>query len=345
MDEILCVWSWKGDVKHFQGKAASPDDAQATYFVVAPFKEAGSRLKTYQGHSQPGLPDNALLGKFFKNSVKRETHFKETPSQEFKNAVHRSLEAIQQGRLAKLVLSAVKVTKEPLDAQRLMNAFDTLRHQHPGDFVCFLLSPDHGVWLGASPELLLACETNTFYSVALAGTRPASDEENPAPWPAKEIEEQEFVTRYIENVLVKNGVKGLRIQGPFTRKTNTLEHLCTEFSGSHGGAGYRAILHMALELHPTPAVGGVPPETACAMAGNFEKHDRGLYTGFWGFLDPLKSMLFVNIRCLQACAAEAVFYAGAGITAHSNPDEEWIEVRRKMRTAALALKSSGLYDV
>lgn len=338
MDTLLSIWAWKGQVVHFTGIPASPDDQEAVYFVVAPFRHTRQRIRLYKGFIQAGFPSTETFQHHFENSSQHEIPLRETSPQDFKSGVSYALEQIRQGKLGKLVLSAVKVVREPLKASQLLSAFDILRIQNPDDFVCLLLSQEHGLWLGASPELLLAQEEKTVFSVALAGTRPVSEEEEDHPWPEKEREEQEFVTRYIEEILIKNGVKGLRIQGPFTRKTNALEHLCTEFSGHFPRPAPADFLNLALELHPTPAVGGVPPEEALVLTERLEKHDRGLYTGFWGFLTPAYKALFVNIRCLQAGAESVVFYAGAGITGQSRPEEEWIEVRRKMRTAASALK-------
>lgn len=338
MDTLLSVWAWKGEVFHFRGVPSSPDDERAVYFVVAPFRQARQLIRIYKGRIHTGFPSVEILQSHWVKSIRNEIPFQETSAQDFKNSVHHALHNIREGKLAKMVLSAIKVVREILSPSQLLSAFDALRQQHPDDFACFLLSREFGVWLGASPELLLAQEKKTVFSMALAGTRPASEEAEEVPWPEKEKEEQEFVTRYIEEVLIKNGVKGLRIQGPFTRRTQTLEHLCTEFSGHFSRNAPADIIDLALELHPTPAVGGVPPEEAHTLTEQLEKHDRGLYTGFWGFLTPSYKALFVNIRCLQAGAGSVIFYAGAGITAQSRPEEEWIEVRRKMRTAASALK-------
>lgn len=339
MDGILSVWAWKGQVFHFTGDPASPDDRGASYFAVAPFRYARQRIQIYKGSIQNGFPSSEVLQAYFEKSVRNEIPFRETSAQDFKSGVSYALEKIREGILDKLVLSAVKIVRESFSPSRLLSAFEALWHQHPDDFVCLLLSPEHGVWLGASPELLLAYTENTVFSVALAGTRPVpEDNDAEIPWSDKEKVEQEFVTRYIEKVLVHNGVKGLRIHGPYTRKTNTLEHLCTEFSGYFPKSDPSDFIDLALELHPTPAVGGVAQEAASALTTHLEKHDRGLYTGFWGFLTPSYRALFVNIRCLQAGSESAIFYAGAGITVQSRPEEEWIEVRRKMRTAASALK-------
>jgi isochorismate synthase len=40
----------------------------------------------------------------------------------------------------------------------------------------------------------------------------------------------------------------------------------------------------------------------------------------------------VNIRCLRSAGNRAVLYVGAGITAGSDPRQEWIETEQKAQT-------------
>jgi isochorismate synthase len=43
-----------------------------------------------------------------------------------------------------------------------------------------------------------------------------------------------------------------------------------------------------------------------------------------------ETQLFVNLRCMQWTAQNFVFYAGAGITAGSDPELEWEETNQKL---------------
>jgi isochorismate synthase len=90
---------------------------------------------------------------------------------------------------------------------------------------------------------------------------------------------------------------------------------------------------LLLKLHPTPAVGGIPKNASLEFIKANEGYDREFYSGFLGPMDPKKgSRLYVNLRCLQLLEKDALLYAGAGITAGSNPESEWDETEHKLRT-------------
>ena len=55
------------------------------------------------------------------------------------------------------------------------------------------------MWMGASPELLLKKEDTVFKTIALAGSKKWDKQIN---WRNKEIEEQQYVKKYIENILI-----------------------------------------------------------------------------------------------------------------------------------------------
>jgi isochorismate synthase len=93
-------------------------------------------------------------------------------------------------------------------------------------------------------------------------------------------------------------------------------------------------IDLALALHPTPAVGGVPTDTAATLIGELEG-DRGFYAGAVGWCDADgDGRWVVSIRCavLSADRREALAHAGGGIVAESDPDDEVDETTTKFRT-------------
>ena len=52
---------------------------------------------------------------------------------------------------------------------------------------------------------------------------------------------------------------------------------------------------------------------------------------------PGVARLFVNLRCLQLRGAEAVLYAGTGLTVDSEPAREWAETELKLQTVGAVL--------
>ena len=91
-------------------------------------------------------------------------------------------------------------------------------------------------------------------------------------------------------------------------------------------------------MHPTPAVCGLPKNSAKAFILENEPHDRHFYSGFLGELNSSfstnsrSSDLFVNLRCMQIEDSKAHLYMGCGITKDSIPEKEWEESVNKSMT-------------
>ena len=115
-----------------------------------------------------------------------------------------------------------------------------------------------------------------------------------------------------------------------------VQHLVTEIAGTmpdgHG------LLALGERLHPTPAVGGEPRDTALALVDEHEGFDRGWYAGPVGWLGADgDGELCVALRCGIVDRTSATLFAGCGIVADSDPDLEWEESRIKLRAVISAL--------
>jgi len=100
-------------------------------------------------------------------------------------------------------------------------------------------------------------------------------------------------------------------------------------------------LDLALALHPTPAVGGVPARAAAELIREIEG-DRGFYAGAVGWCDQRgDGRWVVSIRgaVLSADRRTAVAHAGGGIVAESDPDAEVDETTTKFTTILSALEA------
>ncbi len=257
--------------------------------------------------------------------------------------VEKAIRACTEKQVSKVVLSRpLRIpfhanTEAPMLYQRLVARF-------PAAFVYILQFPGTGLWIGASPELLLSVEgTNTpgsgqkIRTMALAGTRPSGATE---PWGAKEQAEQEWVANYIHQQLTETGCKEIWQSEKHTSRAGNVEHICTDFTALTDGG----VTQLLKALHPTPAVCGWPTETARLMIRDIENYDRSYYTGYLGpvnihkpsikkaaIAQPIAS-LFVNLRCMQAIGDDAALYVGGGITEDSEPLKEWQETLIKSRT-------------
>ena len=86
-------------------------------------------------------------------------------------------------------------------------------------------------------------------------------------------------------------------------------------------------------LHPTPAVCGLPKEEAYHFIIEHEGYDRSYYSGFIGWLDTKgKTDLYVNLRCMNILPQTFTLYAGGGLLAASQLEDEWQETEDKLDT-------------
>jgi isochorismate synthase len=180
---------------------------------------------------------------------------------------------------------------------------------------------------------LLLAMNGTMQTVSLAGTRSFSEANaNIGAWNSKERLEQEYVTRYISRVIAHFNLTDVDLEGPYTKKAGNLLHLCTGFSFSSQNLKGR-LGEFLNDLHPTPAVCGMPCKPSLELLMDFERHEREYYAGYLGpiGLDDRLS-LFVNLRCMKVLQDRLALFIGGGITADSIPEEEWLETEIKADT-------------
>ena len=191
-------------------------------------------------------------------------------------------------------------------------------------------TPSTGTWIGSTPEIILSGHEKDWHTVALAGTMPMQGEVMPTEWSKKNKEEQAFVGEYIRKAVKKFGTK-LTEKGPYTARAGQLVHLKTDFHFCLKDTNHLG--NVLQELHPTPAVCGLPKEEACQFILDTESHDRLFYSGLIGWLDPEgDTALYVNLRCMHIEGKTATLYAGGGILPESTADAEWEETQQKMNT-------------
>ncbi|MBP6619634.1 MAG: chorismate-binding protein [Leadbetterella sp.] len=258
-----------------------------------------------------------------------------------KKKVESVITCIQNGEAKKVVLSRKKHLGE-IAENNLLKGFQNLSKSNPSGFVSLVNVPwKSQVWLGASPEILVSQDENGFFkTVSLAGTQSAFDKDGQeirpidALWSHKEIEEQAFVGRYIINCLKKIRVREFLEEGPKTIKAGNLLHLNTSYTIDTNEINFSNLSSVMLDLlHPTPAVCGMPKESAEGIIERIEDYDREFYSGYLGPVNiQNRSQLFVNIRTMKIENGQVYAFAGGGITEDSDPEKEWNETEIKLQT-------------
>ncbi|HLZ17177.1 MAG TPA: chorismate-binding protein [Cyclobacteriaceae bacterium] len=262
---------------------------------------------------------------------------------DFASVIQAAVRKIESGTVEKIVPSRFKEVDLPENFD-VLKTFYRLCEKHPNAFVSLVSSPETGTWLGASPELLVSIDTkDKFRTIALAGTLPFQAGMNlkSVAWTQKEIEEQALVSRYIINCFKKIRVREYAEHGPRTVVAGNLVHLQTDYEVDMKEVNFPQLGSVMLKLlHPTSAVCGMPLEPAQDFLKKNEGYDRDLYSGYLGPVNfDGESKLFVNLRCVQIFENTARIYAGAGVTADSDPSKEVEEVEMKIQTLSQIINS------
>ena len=88
-------------------------------------------------------------------------------------------------------------------------------------FTCLKVGTNAGWEHHPSPFFRL--RENRVSTVSLAGTRPFAERHmNIDKWTVKEVLEQEYVTRYIHDVLHSFGIRDYRVSSPYVKKAGNL---------------------------------------------------------------------------------------------------------------------------
>jgi isochorismate synthase len=251
----------------------------------------------------------------------------------FELLVQKGVDATASGAFKKVVLSR----KEVIDLANfdLVSVFKKLIHTYPDAFCYCWYHPKIGLWMGATPERLLKASKKKFCTMALAGTQNYEDTID-VVWEKKEMEEQQFVTDFILDS-IKSLTREVAVSSPYTLKAGGVLHIKTDIEGKlNKDSNMKQVVSV---LHPTPAVCGLPKESAKNFILENEEYDREYYTGFLGEInkkefskDTSKTDLYVNLRCMQIKNKRAHLYIGCGITEASIPEKEWKESVNKSMT-------------
>lgn len=201
--------------------------------------------------------------------------------------------------------------------------------EFPNTFRYLYCTPLTGVWIGASPELLIDCdfEANRVSTMSLAGTQRIGSD---GDWSSKNVNEHNIVTEYIVSALKYLGLEP-EVSEIYARQFGEVVHLCNDISAPYNGVDLAKLLNT---LSPTPALCGWPKREAMQLIENTEAFDRLCYGGWIGTKDAKGLHTFVNLRC--AVAVDTIVgpihycvFTGGGIMPDSNYREEWEETANK----------------
>jgi len=261
--------------------------------------------------------DTAISGDLL---TKDKNQFIAETKDEYLSNLAKVIDVIKDNQLPKLVYSRRKIFTG-FNEIDLKQSFKNLCNAYPNAFRYIFIDGENS-WMGAFSEVLgkFSKQTHTFETMSLAGTLPVSES-----WSEKEIEEQKPVSGYIRNIL-KNYSESLEESETYDHISGNIKHLRTDFKIKIQPEDLDKIIQ---ELHPTPAVCGIPKEFCKDNIQQLEKFPREFYAGYIKIETEESIQYFVNLRCSKLYKNAIHLFVGGGITAQSNPEKEWRETELK----------------
>ncbi len=259
------------------------------------------------------------------------------PVTSWRSAVSNAVQRIRRGDLAKVVLARDLIAESdvPLDPRFVLSH---LARRYPQ---CWTFAVDGLV--GATPELLVRKQGPQVSSRVLAGTT----------WPRAGSTNAELAAALLSSVkdvgehgyAVASLVESLSSvcatvheQPVEVLQLHNVAHLSTTVTGTLRQPN-PGLLALAEALHPTAAVGGTPTQAAIALIAELEDMDRGRYAGPVGWVNAEgDGELGLALRSAEITGHRARLFAGGGIVAESDPDDEVAETDAKFAAVRDALE-------
>ncbi|TVR40378.1 MAG: isochorismate synthase [Planctomycetota bacterium] len=252
----------------------------------------------------------------------------------FTDLVREAVSLVHHGALRKVVLARavdMQLARVPEPSQ-LLAALG--RFADRSTTVYWYDLPGQASFVGATPETLFSLEQGRLHTMALAGSRPRGRDAAQDRALAKELlsstkerKEHNLVLEHLARVL-EGRVGELHIPpSPALRRLGNVQHLQTDLEADLQASDPFDLL---AQLHPTPAVCGLPCTLAADHIRRREGLQRGLYSGVLGWLTPQHCHFIVPLRGGILHQRRARLFAGAGIVESSDPEAEERETETKL---------------
>lgn len=245
--------------------------------------------------------------------------------------VVQATEAIARGEMDKVVLARTTDTRfsRPVHAASLMALSRRMNHHC---FHYYMAFSARQAFLGSSPERLWRRRGIALRTEALAGTVASHDDDSKAAtlgdWLMADDKNQRENMLVVEDICqrLQRTVSALDVLPPQIVRLRNVQHLRRCIWTSLPDEDDAQCLSL---LQPTAAVAGLPRQAAAAFIQQAEPFEREWYAGSAGYLSLRQSEFCVSLRCARVDEDNVRLYAGAGIVAGSDPEQEWQEIENK----------------
>lgn len=259
----------------------------------------------------------------------RERHLPERAG--WQRLIEQATGAIADGALQKVVLaraSDLSFTAPP-GAGPLMAAS---RRRNLNCYHFMMASGPQQAFFGSSPERLWRREENLLWTEALAGTVASHPDprraQGLADWLMSDEKNQRENLLVVEDICQRLGDEAseLEVAPPEVIRLRKVQHLRRKVQGRLRRPDDLLCLR---QLQPTAAVAGLPRRAAREFIARHEPFEREWYAGSAGYLSLRGSEFCVALRSARLSDNVLRLYAGAGIIAGSDPQQEWQEIENK----------------
>lgn len=192
------------------------------------------------------------------------------------------------------------------------------------------------LFLVFSPECFIKITNGTISTFPMKGTIDASleDAKNILLTNEKETAEHATIVDLLRNDLSRVATNIHVEKYRYIDKINTSEKSLLQMSSIISGdlpEDYLSKLgDIITDLLPAGSICGAPKKATLKIIAEAEKYDRGFYTGVFGIFDGTNLDSGVMIRYIENREGQLVYKSGGGITAKSDPEEEYQELIDKI---------------
>jgi menaquinone-specific isochorismate synthase len=283
------------------------------------------------------VPEGSLPASFAVLASRPRIVWEKPATEWFKMAFRRIRKDVLSQKLRKMVpVLTESGTLMPLNGQDgdLNSLLDRVMNAPKGLWGYARIEGDRG-FLGATPELLLQKKGDALETMALAGTAKPGGQDS-FTTDAKEIQEHELVAGFLQDTLAPLGpvTRGQREVSEAAGLTHFRTKVSVQLEAHHD------LNSLVRRLHPTPAVGCLPRDSASLE--KLAEYRRQLDApAFFGAPFGLKIgdtfHAVVSIRGIAWDGDKVMLASGCGIVGGSAFDHEWRELRLKRESVARLL--------
>jgi menaquinone-specific isochorismate synthase len=280
------------------------------------------------------INEGLVLAAYQKAKILSKLNSKEL--EQWKEIAEKALNELNKGSVKKLVLS--RAYNFHLNSKIIWSSLLNELFKRFPDCYLFYIKKNNSVFFGSSPEMFLKVTDNVAEVESVAGSAPRGEKlesdyelERSLRTSEKNHKEHIFVSEFISNILIHYSDNVRIIEEKQIRKLDNIQHLITRISAELNSK--ENLFELIDSLFPTPAVCGVPKESAMNLIRKLESHDRGLYSGLVGIMDfEGNCELAVSIRSALVRESKVTAFAGAGLVKNSDAEEEFLEINLKLNT-------------